>query len=131
MIVVDASAIGQAFVEQRSPNLTLEVGLEAEMHAPYVLDFEVMSLLRGLTLGKRLTVAQALAAWRRFLVLPIRRHELAMIGSRTWELRHQFTTYDAAYLALAEALDAPLYTCDPKLAKGGHRARVVLVANAG
>jgi predicted nucleic acid-binding protein len=42
-----------------------------------------------------------------------------------WELRHNFTAYDAAYIALAEAMNAVLYTSDAKLCKG-HRARVVL-----
>ena len=46
------------------------------------------------------------------------------LGSNGEQLRHQFTSYDATYLALAEALEAPLYTCDAKLLSSGHRARV-------
>jgi predicted nucleic acid-binding protein len=44
---------------------------------------------------------------------------------RIWELRHNFTSYDAAYIALTEATNSVLYTSDEKLCKG-HRARVAL-----
>ncbi len=54
------------------------------------------------------------------------RHETAPLADRIWELRHQYTSYDAAYLALAEALDAPLYTRDSKPDSGGHHASVRL-----
>jgi predicted nucleic acid-binding protein len=46
---------------------------------------------------------------------------------RIWELRHNFTAYDAVYIALAEATGSVLYTCDAKLCKG-HRAKVALFA---
>ena len=57
----------------------------------------------------------------------IDRHEVAPLADRIWQLRHQYTSYDAACLALAEALDAPLYTCDAKLDAGGHDATIRLV----
>jgi len=56
----------------------------------------------------------------------ITRHETAPLSERIWQLRHQFTSYDASYIALAEALQAPLYTCDAKLATRGHDAQVHL-----
>lgn len=56
------------------------------------------------------------------LTLP--RHETQALADRVWALRHQFTSYDACYLALAEALEVPLYTCDAKLAGSGHGADV-------
>ena len=46
------------------------------------------------------------------------------LAERVWELRHQFTSCDACYVTLAEALDAPLYTCDAKLDSDGHDAEV-------
>jgi predicted nucleic acid-binding protein len=59
---------------------------------------------------------------------PITRYPHTPLLSRIWELRHNVTAYDAAYLALAEALPAPLITRDAKLAAvAGHRARVELM----
>lgn len=57
--------------------------------------------------------------------LPAQRFPHTPLVSRIWELRHNFTACDAAYIALAEATNAVLYTCDEKLSKG-HRARVAL-----
>ena len=57
--------------------------------------------------------------------LPAERYSHTPLIGRIWELRHDFTAYDATYIALAEATNAVLYTSDEKLCKG-HRARVVL-----
>ena len=54
----------------------------------------------------------------------IARYEFAGLADRVWQLRNNHTTYDASYLTLAEALATPLYTCDHKLASGGHTAQV-------
>jgi predicted nucleic acid-binding protein len=54
----------------------------------------------------------------------IARYDLAGLADRVWQLRNNYTTYDACYLTLAEALTAPLYTCDHKLAHDGHGAQV-------
>ena len=62
------------------------------------------------------------------LDLPVHRHPHDILLPRIWELRRSVTAYDAAYVALAEALDAPLLTRDGKLARShGHRARIELV----
>ncbi|HEU0142183.1 MAG TPA: type II toxin-antitoxin system VapC family toxin [Bryobacteraceae bacterium] len=57
--------------------------------------------------------------------LPAERYSHTPLIGRMWELRHNFTVYDAAYIALAEATGSVLYTCDEKL-RSEHRARVVL-----
>lgn len=74
----------------------------------------------------KLAAPAAEEARRDYFDMDIDRHEIAPLADRIWHLRHQFTSYDAAFLALAEALDAPLHTCDAKLAAGGRRARVRL-----
>lgn len=71
-----------------------------------------------------ISVAAADDARRDHFALTIGRHEIEPLADRIWELRHQFTSYDAAYLALAEALNVPLYTCDTKLQTGAHDAEV-------
>lgn len=100
------------------------------VHAPHLLDVEVLSVLRGLTLGGKLDLVTAEEARRDHFDFTIDRHEVAPLADRIWQLRHQYTSYDAAYLALAEALDAPLYTCDAKLDAGGHSATIRLIKQA-
>ena len=62
------------------------------------------------------------------LELSLTRYPHDVLLFRVWELRDNLTAYDAAYVALAEALDAPLVTCDGKIASAsGHHARVEVV----
>ena len=68
--------------------------------------------------------AEALAD---FLDLPLTRYPPFVLLPRVWQMRHNLTAYDAAYLALAEALDAPLLTRDRALATTSSRARVQLI----
>lgn len=110
------------------PDPALLDALTGELAAPHLLDVEVLSALRGLVLGGKLDPAAAELARNTLLAFTIHRHELAPTADRIWSLRHQFTTYDATYLALSEGLGAPLLTCDAKLASGGHTAEVRVVA---
>ena len=90
-----------------------------------MLDIEVVSALLRMVAGQRLDshrVEQFLAG---LAALPAERCAHGPLLGRIWELRHNFTAYDAAYIALAEATGAVLYTCDEKLARG-HRARVAV-----
>lgn len=115
MIVVDASAMVEALVG-RTPDPALLEALDGDVAAPHLLDVEVMSVLRGLTLSGKLGEARAEEARRDYFSLVIARRELLPLAERVWQLRHRFTACDASYLALAQALDAPLMTCDRKLA---------------
>lgn len=126
MIVVDASAMVEALIGRDAAGELLDV-LSGQVSAPHLLDVEVLSVLRGLTIGGKLGVASAEEALRDYFAFAIDRYETHPLAGRIWALRHQYTSYDAAYLALAEALDAPLYTCDAKLGTGGHNARVCLL----
>ena len=123
MIVIDASAMVEALVG-RAPDGELLDALGGELGAPHLLDVEVVSVLRGLLLGDKITPERAEEARRDHFAFTIVRHELEPLAERVWALRCQFTAYDAWYLALAEALECPLYTCDAKLAAPGHRADV-------
>ena len=131
MIVVDASAIVELILQT-------ELGTKVEtrvltpderLNAPHVLDLEVAQVLRRLVRLREVTPARAREALGDHLELYIERtvHE-AMLW-RIWELRDSLTAYDGAYVSLAEMLDAPLVTCDAKLAHShGHRARIELIA---
>ena len=121
MIVLDASAMVEALCGA-TPADDLLSALAGDIHAPHLLDLEVTSVLRGLELGKVITPDRAASALNDYWSFTIERHDLTPLRERVWQLRHQFTSYDAAYIALAEALGAPLVTCDRKLATQGHHA---------
>lgn len=88
-----------------------------------------MSALRGLELAGKLESETADWARREYFAFDIARHDIGPLADRVWQLRHQFTGYDACYLALAEALDAPLVTCDSKLDSTAHSAAVVVISH--
>ena len=126
MIVIDASAMVEALIGRDADTELLDA-LAGDVEAPHLLDVEVLSVLRGLLLGGKLELQAAEAAREDHFTFTISRHEVYPLEDRIWQLRHQFTSYDACYLALAEALSAPLFTCDAKLAGTGHRAEVRVV----
>ncbi|MEV1173693.1 type II toxin-antitoxin system VapC family toxin [Nonomuraea sp. NPDC049784] len=123
MIIIDSSAMVEALTG-READAELIDALQASVHAPHLLDVEVLSTLRGLVLGGKLSASGAEQARADYLALKIARYEIKGIAERIWELRHNYTAHDASYLALAEALEAPLYTCEGKLNGGGHDADV-------
>lgn len=127
MIVLDASAAVEALVGVE-PDPELFSLLSGDIAAPTHLGVEVMSVLRWLERTGALSPAQAITAWSDFQDLRIDAYEFALLAQRVWELRHQVTSYDAAYLALAEALEAPLVTADARLARAAHRATLHVVA---
>ena len=119
----------EALVGQQ-PDPELLNSLAGDLGAPHLLDTEVLSALRGLTLGARLDFDSAEDARRDYCDFTIARHESAPLADRIWDLRDRYTAYDASYLALAEALAVPLYTCDAKLVSGGHDAEVRVFARS-
>jgi predicted nucleic acid-binding protein len=126
MIVIDASAMIEALVGRDADDKLLDA-LQTSVYAPHLLDVEVLSVLRGLTLGGKLVLEAAEQARTDYFALTIARYELSGLADRVWDLRNSYTAYDACYLALAEALDVPLYTCDHKLAGDAHRAEIVVL----
>jgi len=83
--------------------------------APHLLDAEVGQTLRRFLLRGDLSAARARVAIGRLQSLPLRRYSHTRLVSRAFEFRDNATVYDGLYLALAEALDAPLLTCDARL----------------
>lgn len=128
MIVVDCSVVVDALAGPPGiDELRSRLG-EEELHAPTLLDYEVVSVVRGLTLSGRLTDARALDVLTDFEDLPIHRWPSAhALRRRAFEMRDNVSAYDAAYVALAESLPCPLLTRDVRLARTiGHDARIDL-----
>jgi predicted nucleic acid-binding protein len=130
LIVLDASALLEILLRTPLAERLMGRALEASerMHAPHLLDIEVTQVLRRLVQRKEVTVARAEQALEDLAKLLIERHEHQSLVGRAWQLRDSIGAYDGVYVALAEALDAPLLTCDAKLAGArGHRATIELV----
>jgi predicted nucleic acid-binding protein len=130
MIVVDASAALEALL--RRPNAqTVEKRLfepSQTLHAPHLLDVEVAQVLRRYARNGEIDDERGRAALADLADFPLRRYPHDFLLPRVWDLRRNLTAYDAVYVALAEALDAPLLTCDRRLATApGHQARIELV----
>lgn len=126
MIVVDSAAVVDALAAvEGSADLRDYLAAE-ELHAPALLDIEVVSALRGLTLRRHISVARAQDLLADFDDLPVRRWPFADgLRRRAYQLRDSVSAYDAAYIALAEAMECPLLTRDVRLARPvGHAARV-------
>jgi predicted nucleic acid-binding protein len=130
VIVIDASAVVEMLMNTPAGQRVASVALAPEetLHAPHLLDLEVVQVLRRYSRAGDLGPRRAGQAIQDLLDLPIERYPHDLILPRIWELRNNFTAYDAAYLSLAEALGAPLLTRDAALAQpGSHRARVMLL----
>ena len=127
MIVVDASAVVD-LIAPRTPDPELSGRVAGQdLHAPHVLDVEVLSALRRFVRRGTMTSDRAADARVDLVATAIVRYPHAPLLDRAWELRDGITAYDAVYIALAELLDAPLVTCDARLAhSSGHGAEIEL-----
>lgn len=131
MIVLDASALLE-FLLQTSLGARVEARLfrdEDEFHSPHLVDVEVTQGLRRLVRAGEVSLDRAAEVIADLADLDLHRHPHLDLLTRAWKLRENLTAYDAMYVALAEALDAPIVTCDRPLAKTpGHHARIEAVA---
>ncbi len=130
MIVLDASAALEALLRTPAAARVEErVFAEGEtLHAPHLLDLEVAQVLRRYASSRQVAADRCRAALDDLADFPLTRYPHDLLLPRIWELRANLTAYDAAYVALAEILDAPLLTRDERLASApGHRARIELV----
>ena len=126
MIVVDSAAVIDALTGLAGTEELRDYIAAEELHAPSLVDFEVVSALRGLTLGGYVTASRAQDLLTDFDDLPIRRWPFAdALRRRVFQLRDNVSAYDAAYVALAEALECPLLTRDARLGRSsGHSVRI-------
>jgi predicted nucleic acid-binding protein len=127
VIVLDASAVVELLLQTMTGvRVGQRIASRVEsLHAPHLLDIEVAQVLRRFEAGGALTPERAEQALADLLDLDVRRHAHDLLLPRVWQLRHNLTAYDAAYVALAEALDAPLVTTDGRVARAkGHQAQV-------
>lgn len=129
MIVVDASALLE-FLLQTPLGTRVEARLlrDDEFHCPHLIDVEVTQGLRRLVRAREVSADRAAEAIQDLVDLDLHRHAHLDLLTRAWKLRENMTAYDAMYVALAEALDATVVTCDTPLAKAaGHRAHIEVI----
>ena len=130
MIVVDASALVELLLD------TDEAGAVAarlfdsgdSLAAPHLIDVETAHVLRRYARAGEIDNRRGRKAIDDLADMPIRRYPHDILLPRVWDLQHNLTAYDAVYVALAEALDAPLVTRDRRLAgAAGHGAEIELL----
>jgi predicted nucleic acid-binding protein len=125
-VVVDASVLIDAFLGIQR---VARVIIERELHAPVTVDAEVLHALRKAWVGGRISADMAESVIEILAETAIVRHAVDRLIPRMWSIRHNVSSYDAGYVALAESLDLPLLTRDARLSRSsGHAARIEYIA---
>ncbi len=129
MIVVDASVLAVALGDDGADGSSARGAVADEvLAAPELVDLEVLSVWRRQVAAGKMTARRAALAVSDLAALPLRRMSHRLVLQRCWELRHTVTVYDAAYVALAEALAIPLLTADARLSRAaGLRCEIKLI----
>ena len=129
MIVVDASVLAPALADDNSDGDSARASLRCHaLAAPELIDLEVTSVWRRQVMAGQLEARRADLAVADLLALPLQRIPHRQLLTHCWELRQNLTPYDAAYVALAELMDAVLVTGDKRLARSpGLRCRVQVI----
>lgn len=131
MIVLDASAIVELLVgTARGRAVAARIAdPDLGLHVPHLADVEVAQALRRYEREGALDPDEARSAIDTLTELDLERHSHEPLLRRVWSLRENLTAYDAVYVALAEALDSKLVTCDARLSRApGLSRRVELIA---
>ena len=133
MIVLDASAAVDALLNFQPNARRVRERIKQEdsgdqrenLHVPHLFGVEVLHALRRLTLSGRLSESRGRRATNAMLNMRLTRYPHELFAGRIWELKENISAYDAAYVALAEALDTPLVTTDRRLAQAtAHNAKI-------
>ena len=130
MIVLDASAVLELVLVTEAGQLVREriASTSETLHVPHLVDLEVLQVLRRYCASGVVEPERASTALEDFRALDLERYAHEPMLDRIWQLRENMTAYDAAYVALAEALPASLLTFDARLASApGHRAKIELL----
>lgn len=128
MIVLDASALTDWLLGTpgRGEAIAEEMRRAGHIHTLDFASIEILSALRRKTSTGELSARRAVAAIDDLALTPLLRHAVAPLVRRIWDLRRTHSSYDAAYVALAEVLEAPLVTTDGRLARSrGHGATIL------
>lgn len=127
--MIDASVVVEALAGSTVGSLRARDALRSRaLHAPHVLDLEVLSALRRATRAGAVDESRARAAVGDLESLEVERYAHRAFARRIWELRDNLTPYDAAYVALAETIGVPLVTFDAALASApGSRCPIELI----
>jgi len=118
VIVVDASVLAEILLRTPAAE-AIERRLfdfDQKLHAPHLLDVEIAHVVRRYSAMTVISAEQGRAALVDLAEFPLRRHAHTLLLQRVWELRNNLAAYDAIYVALAEALNVPLFTRDRRLA---------------
>lgn len=116
--VVDASVLVAALVDSGPHGEWAERILGAgALHAPELVRVETANVLRRLERAKDISTPEANAAYEDLMQLNLELFAFDPFADRVWELRHTITSYDAWYVAIAEAFKLPLATLDERLSK--------------
>ena len=129
MLIVDASCLFESLT-RRSQAAAVDQRMRADpdMAAPHIIDVEVFGAVRREWRAGALDQTAALQAIEDLEYWPAERIDHRPLLERAWELRHDVRGWDAMYVALAEALEAPLLTLDRRLARAnGPTCRIELV----
>lgn len=129
-MVVDASAIIE-WLLQTPAGIRVDKRISSPrvlLHTPHLLDLEVAQVLRRYVRHKMIAAERGQEALEDLAALALHRYSHDFLISRVWDLRATLTAYNAIYVSLAELLDAPLLTCDSRIASAsGHHAVVEVI----
>jgi predicted nucleic acid-binding protein len=127
LVVCDASCLFEFLVDGERGAAVGDLLMDAFVHMPQHGAVETANVVRRGELESVLTSERAIDALANLYALDIEYWPFFVTWERAWELRHNVTMYDAAYVALAEQLEAPLITVDARLARApGVRCEVVI-----